>query len=256
MLTVSTKKKHYSVSEKERLELYDASDGLRMPNGVDDEMRASRNRCSASSISSESKRAANSDAYLAKMGSGNDPAFVTPISVDSAIDASVDPSTFVMLPPNIIVDPRLGVFADVTLNLANVCHFINDKEVLLRFIMNRTKAEELMLEVIQSLILTKALSLAKLSDVFREIFDCPKPPPPAVSKMSLLPKADSVKFHLIPEAYAPMRVDQSAILGLVFEPLRENSQVDKRWLSDVLLEFLLILKKARVVVDVSYFQGF
>src|SRR5690606_33725747 len=55
---------------------------------------------------------------------------------------------------------------------------------------------------------------------------------------------------LIPEPYSPIKVDQTAIIRSIFEPLGGNSNMDKKWLCNVLLEFFLILKRTKSNIDV------
>ena len=114
--------------------------------------------------------------------------------------------------------------------------------------MNRSKCEELMLTIIQKFILDKSLTLSKIAVIFEEIYN-----PGDENYADVSPsKGESGKFKLIPEPYFPIKVDQIAIIRSIFEPLGGNSNMDKKWLCNVLLEFLLILKKTKSNIDVSF----
>jgi hypothetical protein len=122
--------------------------------------------------------------------------------------------------------------------------FIKDRAKFLRFIMNRTKAEEFMLTVIHDEILSKSLSLFKISNIFREIFD----PNEKQVPIEILQRSDYSKCKIVSEPYSPMKADQSHILTYIFEPLGRHLNIDKRWLSNVLLEFMLILKQHKSLI--------
>ena len=113
--------------------------------------------------------------------------------------------------------------------------------------MNRSKCEELMLTIIQKFILDKSLSLSRIAAIFEEIYN-----PGDKNYTEVSPaKGESGKFKLIPEPYSPIKVDQTAIIRSIFEPLGGNSNMDKKWLCNVLLEFFLILKRTKSNIDVS-----
>uniref|UniRef100_A0A914R0L4 Mic1 domain-containing protein n=1 Tax=Panagrolaimus davidi TaxID=227884 RepID=A0A914R0L4_9BILA len=114
----------------------------------------------------------------------------------------------------------------------------------LRFIMNRTKAEEFMLTVIHDEILSKSLSLFKIANIFREIYD----PNEKQVAVEILQRNDYSKCKIFSESYSPMKADQSHILTYIFEPLGRHLNIDKRWLSNVLLEFMLILKQHKSLI--------
>ena len=113
--------------------------------------------------------------------------------------------------------------------------------------MNRTNAKDLMLTVVRDFVFSKSLSLFKVADVFREIYD----PCEIETPIEILQRTDYSKCKIIPESYSPMKADQSSILTYIFEPLGGDKDVDKKWLSNVLLEFMLILKQHRSVIHVS-----
>lgn len=167
--------------------------------------------------------------------------------------------TWYVLMPDQIADPKERIFSNLTLILENVWSFFDDKvgffiknvvnfifqTLLLRFIMNRTNCEEFMLKVIQKFILNHELPLKKIAEILTEIYSSEK----LVNQELLLVKADSNRFKLIPEIYTPMKVDQTSIVRSIFEPLGENSNMDKKWLANVILEFLSILKKNRSNIE-------
>ncbi|KAE9552963.1 hypothetical protein FO519_003840 [Halicephalobus sp. NKZ332] len=176
----------------------------------------------------------------------HNPTLITPISIGEELEATYGRGNFTVFPwyvlsPNQVVDARFGIFADISLQLENVWEFFEDKDLLLRFIMNRSKCEELMLTVIQKFILDKSLSLSKIAVTFEEIYS---PGDQNIIEQSPS-KGESGKFKLIPEPYVPIKVDQAAIMRSIFEPLGGNPNMDKKWLCNVLLEFLLILKKTK-----------
>jgi hypothetical protein len=180
----------------------------------------------------------------------HNPILETPIDIVEELSTSYGSETtfdsypWFILSPNIIVDTRFGIFANLQLQLNNASMFIKDRIKFLRFIMNRTKVEEYMLTVIRDEIFSKSLSLFKIADIFREIYD----PCETQTPIEILQRNDYSKCKIIPESYSSMKADQSHILTYVFEPLGRDKYVDKRWLSNVLLEFMLILKQHKSLV--------
>uniref|UniRef100_A0AC34Q163 Uncharacterized protein n=1 Tax=Panagrolaimus sp. JU765 TaxID=591449 RepID=A0AC34Q163_9BILA len=145
------------------------------------------------------------------------PAVSTPIKVAEKFELIYKEKLFSVFPwylliPFQVVDPKEGIFSNLTLILDNVWNFFDDKLLLLRFVMNRTNCEEFMMKVVQKFIFNRELSLKKIAETLQEIYL----PEKLNNQESLLSKVDSNKFKLIPEPYSQMKVDQTSIVRSIF----------------------------------------
>lgn len=63
-------------------------------------------------------------------------------------------------------------------------------------------------------------------------------------------------IKLIGIPFCPFEIDHNTILQRIFDPLRESHLMDKKFLSCLVLEFFLIVKRMKIPMEVSCFLFF
>ncbi|KAH7730863.1 colon cancer-associated protein Mic1 [Aphelenchoides avenae] len=149
---------------------------------------------------------------------------------------------WVVFVPNFIVDVKDGLFMTLELDVEEACNLIVDKTNLVSFLMNRTNARNVLLKTLRKLIVLKALRIGQVATILQNILaDNATVTSSSSYKGKYLSKMQYVK------PFAPMKIKLDKIVQSVFlEQADDAAEVDKVYLSNILLEFFLVVKKSKI----------
>uniref|UniRef100_A0A914X7K6 Mic1 domain-containing protein n=1 Tax=Plectus sambesii TaxID=2011161 RepID=A0A914X7K6_9BILA len=177
-------------------------------------------------------------------------AIAVPNNVSTDPDCSYEPDvelyapTWVVFPPDLIIDAKVGCMWRIRVELAPAVEIFKDNCALVQFLLHRRTAKRLLLTVLRSLIQDRALTLKDVSTVFDWLSDAYAEHLRSGQKKS----GDALQARLLLplEPFQSVVIEQSDIFNHVFYSLTEEQSMDKKYLVDCMLQYLLSLQERRV----------
>lgn len=196
--------------------------------------------------------------------------------LDTAASTFLYNSAWKMSPNGFVIDMQNEVFTRVQLQeLGKAVGCIGDlvqfyfnfyyyffQESKIKFLLNRTGSERVLLEFLQGVILRKELKFTRLTQFFRQILQDPTNKEEIskkfqnnfknLQKISANPNKPQGKWKLFGfTPFTPLTCTHNSILNGIFEPLHQQQEVDKRQLANLMVDFFLLLKQRRIQIQVG-----
>ncbi|KAI1700300.1 colon cancer-associated protein mic1-like domain-containing protein [Ditylenchus destructor] len=167
-------------------------------------------------------------------------------TVFNVAEISLYNNSWVSVSPNLLVALTLGVYTSLNCLVVGAIDLFDDKNCLMDFLGHRTGSdfsEVIYLNLLRDNLAKKHLKISNVCDIFEHLL---KP------KIALQSKDPNAKFQLIADPFTPLKIDHDAIMRKVFDPLREMPEMDKTFLSYLVLEFFLTVKRTKISMENHY----
>ncbi|CAI4223344.1 unnamed protein product [Auanema sp. JU1783] len=150
--------------------------------------------------------------------------------------------------PYAIADSMMGVMYKLIIQYDKAENCIEDKFVLIHFLMNRSNQTSLTISTLLGCVKKRELSLRKLGKLFALIAEVSSAPDKA-NETSNAKKVINVVYTSPLTTYFSQ---QTKLISGFFIPLKDDLSEDSKYVGDIMLQYLNALHKAETVVD-DYF---
>ncbi|MFH4978483.1 hypothetical protein AB6A40_005192 [Gnathostoma spinigerum] len=153
--------------------------------------------------------------------------------------------SWVMFPPNLIVDASIGLFSTLSLVPESACSILKKKVDLLRFLMNRTTTKEVFLAELRDCLMNYVLTLKDAALIFDWIISAYRRSTENILYLS----ESSSRFRLVCDEYQEMVINQHDIVRRVFLPVFEGITVNRQRFVQYMLIYLRVVLEHSIEID-------